>query len=156
MRTLSDNIIKMKQQRTWLLKVIVPLLLIILILIAPVLYAEFIASSIFKADHYELLTACREIIINKDNYRNDSSELQKYHAIDSNIAPINDNVPSVIMEMKPRYISIHDDHVIVSLYAPFRRVGFIGFTQNAEQFGTEKIIDGLWFWNGNMTGNKIR
>ena len=34
---------------------------------------------------------------------------------------------------------------------PFFRMGLLGFRSGANQFGTFRYIDGLWFWNGDDT-----
>ena len=60
----------------------------------------------------------------------------------------NTNVPPIIREMNTRSLDLREKHVIATLPGP-PRLYFIGYAHGAAQKGTTRLIDGLWFFNGN-------
>ena len=102
------------------------------------------------ADHARILSACREAITNRSSYRNDNAQWGFVYKDDVVILPpLPDNLPVAIRELRPRDVIIRDDSVLIDLSLPFCRLCLLGFKLGAKQYGTEKYIDGLWFWNGN-------
>jgi hypothetical protein len=101
------------------------------------------------ADHPRILAACREAIAKRKSYRNDKN---KWRTLDKDdvllLRPIPSEVPEAIRNLNPRDVIIREDSVIINLGLPFCRIGLVAFPTGAKQYGTEKYIDGLWFWNG--------
>ena len=108
-------------------------------------------------DHYALLAACRDMVTHRDDYRTNKSYL--YSASDPGsvyltpkAAPFDDAVPKVVRDLRPFYIFIKKDCVIITgHYSGLTcgtRIGIVGFAEGASQYGTRKYIDGLWYWNG--------
>ena len=114
------------------------------------------------SDHAALLAACREMLANRLSFTNSPSFRAPHSWEGTTISLTRDptgfgpEIPRAIRELNPRYIVIHEDSLIVSdppSFPPMRR-GVIAFPADAEfQYGTEKYIDGLWYWNGNLNAS---
>jgi len=110
---------------------------------------------IYSADRVALLQACRQMLADRDAYRNDWPEWRLAagnKALDSEKGEIPPNVPAIIRQMKPRYIIIKQDHVLVMVHAP-PRTGFIGCLEGADdlewlnRIGAQKWTNGLWYFD---------
>lgn len=102
---------------------------------------------ILSTDRPALLSACRQMLADRDKYRNDwvNGYLRKGDkAIDADVGGITPDVPEVIRRMNPRYVVIEGDHVRVMVHAP-PRAGFIGFAERAKQYGDLQLTNGLWY-----------
>jgi len=103
-----------------------------------------------------ILAACREMIAGGTNKVPD--ELQKLITEDvviviyPNYINYETIIPEAIKKINVKDISVTRDAVLVRLKCPGRRIMLIAFKNGAEQFGSIKLIDGLWFWNGKRYG----
>ena len=103
-------------------------------------------------DHTQILAACRQAIANRSAYRNDKAKWGTLHADDVLLLPpIPNEVPEAIRDLRPSYIIIREDYILLTFKVPFARVSVLGFKSGARQYGTSQYIDGLWFWNGEDT-----
>ena len=117
---------------------------------------EHARQQIYKAVPDELLNACRTIIANRDNLLKVVPE-QFVTAGDirfpySDSPAYADNIPSVIREMKPKWIEIRDYRIQVHV-EPLPRTGFIGYIEGGEKRDAmhwDQLImltNGLWMYD---------
>ena len=139
------------------MKTIVKRLLLLILLIPLLLFVVngiHIGGRLYRlkhADHARILMACREAIANRNSYRNDRRQDEGLWPDEGVVLlrpPFQSEVPEAIRGLNPHDVIIRQDYVLVNLNLPFSRIGLLGFRPGAKQFGTEKYIDGLWFWNG--------
>jgi len=104
------------------------------------------------ANHAEILTACREMIAHRNLYGDDILGHKPYVGIS---APIPLNVPKAIRKLNPKEIAIMEDSVSINLSPYFSRIFLLGFKTGADQYGTFRYTDCLWFWNGNINTNEM-
>jgi hypothetical protein len=107
-----------------------------------------------------LLAECRSLIaetrtedVSGVRRQRDSQDEIIFNAADD---PIPQSIPLVVRLLRPRTIIITGDYVMVILDVPGRRVGLLAFRQGAEEFGTTKMTDGLWFWNGRFESEEMQ
>lgn len=119
-------------------------------------------SRIKTADHASVLKECREMIDTRATYENNRASWPA-SVVDSNdvclgpfTASIDNSIPKGIRNLKPHRIIIRRDYVLIDCGPSLTRQWVLGFREGAEQFGTVKLIDGLWIWNGNTTGRTGR
>jgi hypothetical protein len=109
-------------------------------------------TRLMTADHPALLSACRFMLSNRSLYTNDWPTAFGLEEGEINISQeqiqTNTNVPPIIREMNTRSLDLREKYVIATLPGP-PRLYFIGYAQGAAQKGTIRLIDGLWFFNGN-------
>ena len=134
----------------------------IVILILPALFVAHLAHIKLRmyhlqhADHARILSACREAITNRSSYRNDKAQWGIAYKDKDDVVilpPLPENLPQAIRELRPSDVIISDNVVLINLSLPFTRMGLLGFKPGAEQYGTFKYIDGLWFLGGNVGTN---
>jgi hypothetical protein len=95
------------------------------------------------------LDACRQAIADRGSYRNDKDKWGDLHEDDVLLLPpMQDNVPQELRDLRPSYIVIREDSVLITFNVPLVRLSILGFASGARQYGTSQYIDGLWFWNG--------
>ena len=118
-----------------------------------------VRQRILAQDFSCVLAGCRELIEKRTVFVNDwadrKEESQETIVLDSKIRPFGNDVPSVIRVLKPNYIAIDNDRVFVNM-GTMPRNALLGFATNAPQFGSVKLIDGLWLWTGRQVGNATR
>jgi len=117
--------------------------------------AHHAQKEILSADPQILLTACRKMISNRENYRNDWSDdygkKKGDHALQRDKGEYGQDVPAIIREMKPFHIVVSTNRVFVFVYGP-PRTGFIGYLEGADELGmlnqnrAHKITNGLWMF----------
>lgn len=109
-------------------------------------------TRLMTADHPALLSACRFMLSNRNLYTNDwptAFSLEEGEiSMSQEQINANTNVPPIIREMNTRSLDLREKFVIATLPGP-PRLYFIGYAQGAAQKGTTRLIDGLWFFNGN-------
>lgn len=109
-------------------------------------------TRLMTADHPALLSACRFMLSNRNLYTNDWPTAFGLERGGINMSreqiQANMNVPPIIREMKTRRLDLREKYVIATLPGP-PRLYFIGYAHGAAQKGTTRLIDGLWFFNGN-------
>ena len=67
-----------------------------------------------------------------------------------------EDIPSAIRALRPSYVAVSTNHVLICLSA-FPRMYVLGFSANSEQYGTDRLIDGLWYYTGRkVAGNSQR
>ena len=104
---------------------------------------------VFEADHPALLNACRFMISNSHLFTNDwaSNTARNQVGISEEQVLSNPHVPPIIRTIAPMYISLEQDRAVVALHGP-PRMYFIGYAEGVRQDGTERLTDGLWYFNG--------
>ena len=67
--------------------------------------------------------------------------------LDSRKHGIDASVPDDIRELKPSYIMVSPNRVVIAFG---RRTGcLVGFAEGVPVYGTKKLADRLWYWVGN-------
>lgn len=123
----------------------------------PLVY-EIEMHNLAHVDHQLLLQACRELIANRNTYKNTNpgwfpTPEPKIVVLDQTVAPFGQEIPEIVRKMNCQ-IFIRENYVTLFVpHASLSRMFFLGFREGAEQFGTFKYIDGLWFWNGHDNTN---
>jgi len=103
------------------------------------------------ADHKAILASCRYVIEHRNEYRNDKNKWGTLYEDDVLIlAPLPIEIPESLRKLKPHYLLIREQYIIINMRLPFCRLGLIAFLPGANEYGTFKYINGLWFWNGNF------
>jgi hypothetical protein len=71
-------------------------------------------------------------------------------AIQLSIAPKRSHsvLPPEILCLYPTQIKLWKDRAIVTPKLLHRSISILAFDDGVTQFGSKKIIDGLWFWEG--------
>jgi hypothetical protein len=122
-----------------------------MVVVASDMRSEHLVSRVSDSGPPEVLAACRQLIANLKAHPEwkrkdvDISGKEVYAVGDYlyALAP-RDKWPRILAELEPGYISLDDEHVMICLSA-IPRVYILGFAEGAQQYGTEKFIDGLWF-----------
>ena len=111
-------------------------------------------SRIKTADHTTILRECREMVDRRATYENNRASWP-VSVVDSNdvclgpfTTPIDASIPKEVRNLRPHRIIIRRDYVLIDCGPPLTRQWVLGFREGARQFGTVKLIDGLWIWNG--------
>ena len=110
-------------------------------------------------DPVSLLAGCRQLIAQYDVVQNDWSnrpDTADDRVLDPQITPLGTNVPQAIRDLKPWFVIVRTNYVLVRLYTPFARASYLGFAEHAEEYGTRRIIPGLWFWSGSDSSQTER
>jgi hypothetical protein len=111
------------------------------VLIGSKIYEIHLTRPILHADHQAILAACRTMIAERQNYHNQRPDSKNRPG--DPVWPSKDEFPTVIKNLDPRYIIVDKDHVVIC-FSALPRVYLYGFAEGAEQYGTRKLIDGLW------------
>jgi hypothetical protein len=146
------------QMKKTFIRLVIALLVLPLALFAVNMARIMLRMNYLKnADHAAILTACREAIDHRTDYRNDKDQWGTLHNDDVLlIAPLTPDIPEALRDLHPHDILIRGDHIIVNMGLPFCRLGLIAFPKGQDEYGTFKYIDGLWFWNGNFQSEEMR
>lgn len=112
---------------------------------------------VFEADHPALLSACRFMISNRQFFTNDWSAAVEPGEIGMSEEQIKNNphVPASIRQMHPLCICLERERVIATLHGP-PRMYFIGYAEGAQEDGTERLLEGLWYFNGKWQTRQTR
>jgi len=112
-------------------------------------------QQILASDPQTLLTACREMIANREKFRNDWAEdygkNRGDRTLDRDKGAYGQDVPAIIRKMNPFHIVISKNRVLVFVYGP-PRTGFIGYITGADELGmlnqnrATMITNGLWMF----------
>lgn len=125
---------------------------LVLVLLVLAHQAERQRHRVYQTNPSVLLEACRTLIAEKGTYRHDDARLAVRTdpgtvVLDPSIAPLETNVPSVIRDLNPKLVIIESNKVTVCLWTlPARFV--LGFAEGAEEYGSERLTNGLWLWYG--------
>lgn len=110
-----------------------------------------------KADHAQILSACREVIHNRNTYHNDRECWSWLHEGDVLILkPLPPEIPAELQKLKPHHLLIKENQIIVNMSLPFYRSAYLAFSENQHEYGTFKYIDGLWFWSGDFESEDMK
>ena len=116
----------------------------------------YLNQAVGERSYDSILAACREMIPGStSSVPCELFQLTKDDVvvtIYANYKNYNNIVPETLRGMALQHISVTRDAVLVSLRFPGRRIALIAFRSDAEQFGSKKLIDGLWYWNGKRYG----
>lgn len=125
---------------------LVPFALLALLIAAQFVRIQIRMYNLQHGDHERLLAACREVIANRDLYHSNEgyyvpAPFEK-NEVDLK-PPLPESIPDAIREWNPSLLIIRKDYVMIDLNLTFCRIGLIGFTPGAKQFGTFRYMDGL-------------
>jgi len=98
---------------------------------------------ILSANHPALLAACRELITTRQSYSNEQQVSWADGIYINGNSPQFRRAPQIIQDLRPLHIRVNPHCVLIYVALPPRAVVF-GYAEGAEQFGTTKLIDGLW------------
>jgi len=124
----------------------------IIIGVAGRIWMASMQRSIYVADPVALLSACREMINNRaaDSIgTNPSSAKTSAIVIDDKRRLNAESIPSIVRQLKPVRITLDKDRALICVW-PYPRIYVIGFSAGAKEYGTKKIVDGLWYYNGRI------
>jgi hypothetical protein len=112
---------------------------------------------LFRANHQAILLACRQVIRDREMYSGYPWKLSYLPAATnwyllSGRDILTNPVPQAIRDLGPRDLVVGSN--IVQIYTHTPRVSLLAFAEGAPQFGTVKLIDGLWYWDGTQPGRK--
>lgn len=62
-------------------------------------------------------------------------------------------IPEAILSVHPRDMFIYRDQIHIRINSPGRRTFIVCFVDGADEFGTQVLTNGLWYWNINMSGD---
>lgn len=101
---------------------------------------------IYRADHRALLAACRDMIDRRDSLQGtrEGREVVIYSQ------HIGSQIPSVVRQLKPVRIILSNDRATICVW-PYPRIYVCAFRIGAEESGTKKLIDGLWYYDGSVS-----
>jgi hypothetical protein len=91
-----------------------------------------------QADHALILAACRQMIADVHTSHRPNLTIGK------DDPSFSTRVSAPIRDLRPAYVLASTDHVMICLSA-LPRIYVLGFATNVEQYGTTRLIDGLWY-----------
>jgi len=101
----------------------------------------------FKSNHDALLSACRQMLINKVKYRNDwegNPDLTEGEKVIDALKGITPDIPKPIRELKPKYIILRENKVEIHLSGPYSQ-HIQGFKDGITGNGSIMLTNGLWY-----------
>ena len=121
----------------------------------------YVKLAIDPVDNAVVLDACREMVSRRMVYAMEGQPPGVEHLGDRILlkprsGPSAPPLPRAVAALRPRLIVLYPEYAVIRLHVPHRRIAIIGFSPDGQEFGTEKIIDGLWFWDGTDTTGKLR
>lgn len=112
-------------------------------------------ARIFSGNYPALLAACRQLIQNSSTFTNEWTESWRPDGaifIPRDSAQFSNSVPKAIQDLRPHYVMITRNYVMVYVALPPRALLY-GYTEGAEESGTVKLMDGLWYSDGERNQN---
>ncbi len=100
-----------------------------------------------NSDHDIILAACREMLTNRDRYRNDwegNKSLSEGDKVIDALKGITPDVPKPIRELKPKLIILRKDKVEIHLPGPYSQ-SIQGFKEGVPGNGKKMLTNGLWY-----------
>ncbi|MEI6564785.1 MAG: hypothetical protein WCO42_10820 [bacterium] len=97
--------------------------------------------AVYAADHARILAECRALMAAKESqqrseFKGSAPEIQVVDRVDR-------SGMREIALLKPSYVTISDKEVMICLSA-LPRVYVLAFKTNVQEYGTERITNGLW------------
>lgn len=128
--------------------------LCVLVVVGTCIGSDRLVSRVSDSGSPAVLAACRQLITDLKQHpewrRKDLDIYGKATSAPGDylyaVAP-RDKWPRILADLEPGYIALDDEHVMICLSA-IPRVYILGFAEGAKQYGTEKLVDGLWYSNG--------
>ena len=111
---------------------------------------------LYQTDHAALLTACREVITNRQVYSPDRTRLKPDNSNMFLIDPHDPRIPAVIVTLEPSYILATDSNVVIELHGAFDHYGVNAFTEDTACNRTNhfpnpfKLTPGLWYYDDGL------
>jgi len=106
---------------------------------------------ISKADPKILIADCRKMMAERDRFRNKAIENpDEYGTYKINLETeegdkVSKYIPISILKLNPTYITIEEKEVRIAFHTRSR---LLGFAEGANERGSKKLTDGLWYANG--------
>ena len=121
-------------------------ILVLILFLSPVYFGAMANWRARHANYPAVLKACREMIAKKDSYRGQRPDLPADAGVylDFTTGPIDPAIPEVIRGLKPAYVVIESNAVLVVFLGGFSHLGYQAYAEGSQGGGTEKLIDGLW------------
>jgi hypothetical protein len=106
---------------------------------------------IHKTDYQAVLTASREVIRNRRDFRRDPKWHGPSDPAVSLIAPDDPKLPVAIRKLQAASVFAYDDNMRIEFGGGFHHQGFVAYSASftntpVTSDGFQKIIDGLWFY----------
>ena len=103
------------------------------------------------ADQDTILAACRQIMNERPQYTNDLDPtvtwMEEWVTVKRGSHDYRRRLPAAVRDLNPYWVLIGTDQVVVSVNPIPARVYLRAFSPKAKQFGSRKLIDGLWILN---------
>jgi hypothetical protein len=96
---------------------------------------------LYDTDHQAVLEACRDLMAR-----------HKRGEIPDLFFPNDPGFPDVLRALRPSYLSVHDDMMVVEMHGASDHYGFFAYAEGSKwegRDGGQKLIDGLW-WYGEV------
>jgi len=131
--------------------------LILTVILCHILATRYYTSKSYLVGHLkgqdpeEIVHASRALILARSNGHIPSSNITVETTgiyVPAETIRTSSWIPSSIYALKPRYMKIRNDCVLIALNTPGRRTMLLTFRDGTEEFGTKKLADSLWYWNG--------
>lgn len=59
-------------------------------------------------------------------------------------------IPSIVRQLKPVRVILNEDSAVICVW-PYPRIYVCAFRIGAREYGTKKLIDGLWYYDGSVS-----
>lgn len=103
------------------------------------------------------LQALRKMMREREDYLSVKNEYVAHRVGDAiQLVPLQNpksSLPPEILALKPTQIMLWKDRAIVSPRLLHRSIAILAFDKGIEQYGSKKIINGLWYWDGRKKQN---
>lgn len=98
-----------------------------------------------SSDNDKLLAACRQIMANKKILIQENPERVIYNMVYIEFPYDGPSIiPNEITRLDPIRIEVADDIMYIILNSGHNKLGLRAFAEGVEEYGTEKLVEGLW------------
>lgn len=108
------------------------------------IYKQFIFH---KVNNQELLSTCRMMIRDRINYKSNRPDVKSRPDVTTiffEVPGASDQVPEIINKLKPSYISITDNGMMIVLYSGLGRLALHVYPEGVKGRGDKMLTEGLW------------
>ncbi len=120
----------------------------VLLVVGVVLWLRHDHNAVCKrvedADHQAVLSACRQMMGERDEYR--PAEEGRVKGMIDSVDSVRPRIPAAIRDLEPSHILVGTGKVEVVFQPGLSHVGFIAYPKGAKGKGQKKLIDGLYMF----------
>ncbi len=116
---------------------LVVIVMALAVLIANIWWIHIKKTRLLECDHPAVLAACRQLLADSDEPSSGRNQVVLR-------PPYSDTTPRILQEMKPRYIVVQKDRVLLR-FGSMPKMYLNAFRKGAEEYGKRELIDGLWY-----------